>query len=262
MLPAIIEKLNEWVLFYNTKDFIIDDPIVVPHLFSNPLDVEISGFFAAMFSWGNRSVIISKSKELMQRMDNSPHQFILHHSEADLKQLLGFKHRTFNDTDLLYLVYKLKKLLADHQSIEKILFPNPSDAENAVEVGLTRLNNLIFNDENSVERTRKHISTPSKNAACKRLNMYLRWMVRNDGIVDFGIWKNIKPHQLIIPLDVHVFRVAKILGILNAKTPNWKAAVEFTERLKTLDPTDPSKYDFALFGLGAMYKKSGEIIGF
>ncbi len=259
---TLADKLNNWVELYNRKEFIEDDPICVPHQFNQNCDIEMAAFFASIFAWGNRKTIISKTKELMARMDNSPYDYILNHSELDLKSLLGFKHRTFNETDLLYIVYKFNHLFNEHHSIENLFFPMHSNLENAVEVGLNRFNFLMFDDEIAPHRTKKHISYPAKKAACKRLNMFLRWMVRNDGIVDFGIWKNISPSQLIIPLDVHVFRIAKMEGILNAKSANWNAAVELTQRLKIYDEADPVKYDFALFGLGAMHKKSGKLTGF
>jgi uncharacterized protein (TIGR02757 family) len=241
---------------YNNTSFIKDDPISIPHLFTKKQDIEIAGFLAATFSWGNRTTIINKSKELMQLMDNSPHQFITQHAENDLKSFLHFKHRTFNTTDLLYFIHFLQHHYKHHKSLESAFFNNKIiQQSNHVENALTSFHTSFFSLPHAPARTRKHISTPSKHSACKRLNMYLRWMVRNDKCgVDFGIWKKIKASELICPLDVHVARVARHFNLLERKPNDWKAAEELTANLRILDADDPVKYDFALFGLGVIGK--------
>ena len=247
--------LDKKVDEYNRPFFIHSDPISVPHAFTKKQDIEIAGFFAAIFSWGNRTTIINKSKELLQLMDNAPHDFCLHHSEADLKKLFSFKHRTFNTTDLLYFIEFFKFHYQKNASLE-IAFSQWMDKKDAtVEKALNGFYNYFFSLADVPGRTLKHIASPNKKSACKRINMYLRWMVRNDKRkVDFGIWKNIRPGQLIIPLDLHVARVARNFNLIQRKETDWLAAVELTEKMKELDDNDPVKYDFALFALGVIEK--------
>lgn len=243
--------LNSKADLYNQPSFIPNDPVCIPHSFTKKQDVEIAGFFAAIFAWGNRTTIINKSKELMQLMENTPHDFCLHHSPKELKRLTSFKHRTFNTTDLLYFIEFFKHHYSKHKSLESAFVVHGS----TVEKMLTGFHHYFFSLEHVPERTKKHIATPERNSSCKRLNMFLRWMVRQDDKgVDFGIWKNISPSQLICPIDLHVARVAKKLNILKRKQTDWQAAMELTEYLRTLDRNDPVKYDFALFGLGVMEK--------
>lgn len=239
--------LDQKVEQYNTPSFIENDPICIPHAFSKKQDIEIMGFFAAIFAWGQRKTIINKSKELAERMDNSPHQFILNHQDQDLKFLLGFKHRTFNDTDLLYTVHFLREHYMKNESLEEAFVgAGVTDTESA----LIHFHNYFFSLPDAPQRTTKHIPTPRRGSACKRLNMYLRWMVRNDNKgVDFGIWNRLKPSQLICPFDLHVERTAHILNLLTRDKADWKAALELTQNLRLLDPHDPVKYDFALFGV-------------
>ncbi len=254
--------LDKKVDEYNQPSFIKSDPICIPHSFSKNQDIEISGFFAAIFAWGNRTTIINKSRELMQLMDNAPFQFCMNHDLLDLKKLMGFKHRTFNTTDLLYFVEFLKYHYSKNKSLESAFFNKQSLLIKASEVpnhrGLvgTALNyfyDYFFSLEDAPTRTAKHIASPQKKSTCKRLNMFLRWMVRNDNRgVDFGIWKSISPAELICPVDVHVARVARHFNLLNRKATDWEAALELTDNLRKLDKTDPVKYDFALFGLGVM----------
>ncbi len=247
----LIEFLNAKADLYNQPSFIKADPISIPHLFTKKQDIEIAGFFAATFAWGNRTTIINKSKELMQLMDNAPHEFCLHHSPKDLKKVLNFKHRTFNTTDLLYFISFFKFHYSKHKSLETAFTRHGNTAEEM----LTGFHHYFFSLADIPERTRKHIATPERKSSCKRINMFLRWMVRQDDKgVDFGIWKNISPAQLICPIDLHVARVAKKLNILQRKQTDWQAAMELTEYLRTLDAADPVKYDFALFGLGAIEK--------
>ena len=245
------EFLDKKVDDYNQPSFIKDDPISVPHLFTKKQDIEIAGFFAAIFAWGNRTTIINKATELMQLMDNAPYEFCLTHDPGSLKKLMRFKHRTFNTTDLLYFIEFFKFHYNKHKSLETAFTRNG----NTIEEMLSGFHHYFFSLEEVPGRTKKHIATPERKSSCKRLNMYLRWMVRKDKKgVDFGIWKNISPSQLICPLDLHVVRVAKRLNLLQRKQTDWQAAVELTEYLRTLDKHDPVKYDFALFGMGVMEK--------
>lgn len=250
--------LEERVRRYNQPSFIPADPICVPHAFSQQQDIEIAGLFAAILAWGNRTTIIAKSKEIMQRMDNAPYDFCKNHQPADLQALLGCKHRTFNDTDLLYFVSFLQHHYRQHTSLESAFLPKHNaypDILHPAEKRLTHFHRYFFSLEDAPNRTRKHIATPEKGSACKRLNMFLRWMVRNDKKgVDFGIWKKIKPDELICPIDLHVARVARKLGLLQRTTTDWQAALELTTQLKDFDSKDPVKFDFALFGLGVIEK--------
>jgi uncharacterized protein (TIGR02757 family) len=249
----LIDFLNSKVDQYNQPSFIKDDPICIPHLFTKKQDIEIAGFFAAIFAWGNRTTIINKSKELMQLMHMQPFDFVLHHSDDDLKKLLHFKHRTFNTTDLLYFIEFFKFHYSTNKSLETAF----TKWGNTAEEMLIGFHHYFFSLEHVPNRTQKHVSTPYKNSSCKRLNMYLRWMVRKDSNgVDFGIWKNISPSQLICPIDVHVARVAKRFSLIQRKQIDWQTAIELTNYLRTLDVQDPVKYDFALFALGVMEKYS------
>ncbi len=256
MKEDLITFFNKKVDQFNQPSFIKDDPVFVPHQFQNKQDIEISGFFAATFAWGIRTTIINKSMELMKLMENAPHQFILQHEEKDLKKFLQFKHRTFNTTDLLYFISFLKYHYIHHSSLETAFFPSSNKKDfNAVKKGLNHFYSYFFSLEDAPSRTKKHVAAPQRKSSCKRLNMFLRWMVRKDNnSVDFGIWKNIQPAQLICPVDLHVARVAKRFGLLDRKLVDWQAAVELTEHLRKLDKNDPAKYDFALFGLGILEK--------
>ncbi len=271
---SLKEFFDKKVIQYNQVAFIKDDPVCIPHLFTKKADIEIAGLFAAVFAWGNRTTIINKSRELMQLMDHAPHDFCLHHSNKDLQKLEGFKHRTFNTTDLYYFIEFLKYHYTHHKSLEEAFliqkFPLLSGRADSIAPGdkigggedggmaekcLTHFHNYFFSLKHIPNRTKKHIATPYKGSTCKRLNMYLRWMVRNDKMgVDFGIWEKIKPSDLICPIDLHVARVAKRFGLLDRKQIDWQAGVELTKYLRTLDPLDPVKYDFALFGLGVIEK--------
>ncbi len=244
--------LNTKVDLYNQPSFIKDDPISIPHLFTKQQDIEIAGFFAAIFSWGNRTTIINKAKELMQLMEMQPYYFCINHDLNGLKKLAGFKHRTFNDDDLYYFIEFFHQYYSKHKSLETAFFPTKGMT---VEEGLNLFKHNFFALEH-LKRTEKHVSSPLQKSTCKRLNMYLRWMVRKDDKgVDFGLWQNIHPSQLICPLDVHVSRVARQFGLLHRKQNDWEAAMELTANLRTLDKQDPVKYDFALFGTGVMENK-------
>jgi uncharacterized protein (TIGR02757 family) len=243
--------LDEQVMRYNCSDFIEDDPIVLPHTYTNPLDVEIAAFFAATLAWGKRKIIIDKGKQLLNMMDNAPYDFIINHQEKDLQPFLHFKHRTFNAIDTLYFMRFLKHHYQKHSTLEAAFTINLSPKALTIEEGLIHYHHLFFSLPNAPERTRKHVATPARKAACKRINMFLRWMVRKDNKgVDFGLWKTIKPHQLVCPCDVHVARVSRKLGLIKRKNTDWQAALELTKNLKIFSSEDPIKYDFALFGLG------------
>jgi len=237
---------------YNTTSFIAVDPVCIPHRFTKKEDIEIMGFIAAVLAWGQRKTIINKCTELIERMDGAPHQFITQHQDVDLKQLEGFVHRTFNDTDLLYFVFALKEMYTEFISMEEVFLKGMNKNAVNIEGGLIAFRNYFFSFDHP-HRTRKHISSPETKSACKRLNMFLRWMVRKDKKgVDFGIWTKIQPAQLICPCDVHVDRIARQLGLITRTQVDWQTAVELTNNLKTLDPKDPVKYDFALFGMGVV----------
>ncbi len=245
----IKEFLDRQVMLFNRIDFIIHDPISIPHSFTNKEDIEISGFFAAMLSWGQRATIINKSKELMKRMDNSPFEFVSNANEQELQRMDGFVHRTFQEDDCLYFIYALQQIYKSNGGLEQVFtkgyLPNKSIKE-AIEYF-----NQIFFSYPHLKRTRKHVSNPANGSAAKRLNMYLRWMVRKDNKgVDFGLWENINLSDLMCPLDIHTANVARHLGLLSRKANDWQSVVELTDVLRTFDPQDPIKYDFALFGSG------------
>lgn len=254
-IQEVKKILDQKVIEYNKPNFIKNDPISIPHFYSKKQDIEIAGLFASILAWGLRKTIIKKCKELLQLMDNSPHDFIINHQDSDLKPFDNFKHRTFNGTDTLYFIDFLKRHYQKSDSLETAFSDHIKPNDKTVENGLIGFHNYFFDDEFAPHRTKKHISTPVRKSACKKLNMYLRWMVRNDNCgVDFGIWDTIKPSQLICPLDVHVDRVGRQFNLIKRKQSDWKTAIELTEKLKKLDPNDPVKYDFALFGAGVMEK--------
>ncbi|MBL7727997.1 MAG: TIGR02757 family protein [Dinghuibacter sp.] len=246
--------LNKRYEQYNHVSFIDTDPISLPRRFTHQPDIEIAGFFAAIFAWGNRTTIINKTSELLQLMNNQPHQFVLHYSAGDIARLTGFKHRTFCFDDLLYFIEFFHRHYREQPSLETAFTQFMQPADITVEGALNGFRRYFFAEEHA-RRTEKHIASPELNSACKRLNMFLRWMVRTDRRgVDFGIWKNIKPAQLVCPLDVHVAKNARALGLLQRKQNDWAAALELTAALRRFDERDPVKYDFALFGMGVFEK--------
>ena len=244
--------LDSKVAEYNRPDFIPNDPICIPHQFSDRQNIEIMGFIASILAWGQRKTIINKCNELIDRMGGDPFDFVVNHREEDLRALLGFKHRTFNDTDLLYFVAFFRQHYGRYASLEDaFLIGQERREEVEIEQSLNNFKSYFFSLPDYPARTRKHVSSPLQKSTCKRLNMFLRWMVREDNAgVDFGIWKRIKPSQLIAPCDVHVERVARKFHLITLDKVNWKTAIELTANLRLLDPEDPVKYDFALFGLG------------
>ncbi|MCE7991455.1 MAG: TIGR02757 family protein [Roseivirga sp.] len=245
------EFLDLKVEQYNRAGFIENDPIVIPHSFSKKEDIEITGFWASVLAWGQRVTIINKCRVLFEMMDNAPHDFILNHKEHELKPFEKFKHRTFNATDTLYFIAFLKHFYQQHTSLEEAFVSKLVPEAETIETGLIGFHESFFDLPDAPQRTRKHIATPARKSACKRLNMFLRWMARKDDKgVDFGIWNQIKPSQLVCPCDLHVDRVARKLGLVHRKQTDWRTALELTDSLRRLDPLDPVKYDFALFGLG------------
>jgi uncharacterized protein (TIGR02757 family) len=249
---------------FNVVDFIQDDPITIPHRFTKKQDIEIAGLFAAILAWGNRKSIINSCNTLLKLMDNDPYNYIMalpaQQNEKTFAPLKKFVHRTFNALDLWHLLYFLRHHYHQQKqhSLETAFTQWMQPGDTTVENALAGFHNYVFGydgDAIDEKHCRKHIATPAKKSACKRLNMYLRWMVRSDkNRVDFGIWKNISPAQLVCPLDVHVARVARRLGLLLRTQDDWPAAMELTQHLRTLDAADPVKYDFALFGLGVVEK--------
>src|ERR1700759_4974639 len=281
MIENLKAFLDSKVSQYNRPDFIKNDPVSIPHLFTRKQDIEIMGFWAATLAWGQRITIINKCKELIALMDGAPYDFIINHEEPDLKKLLYFKHRTFNDVDTLYFIAFFRYHYERFDSLENAFVPitketdvmlspskhegrglsaHPSTEfrmtaeaheEHAVERCLNYFRNYFFSLPDYPHRTKKHVSSPSQKSTCKRLNMFLRWMVRKDDCgVDFGIWNKLQPSDLIMPCDLHVDRVARKLNLIHRKQTDWQTAVELTQRLREFDPADPVKYDFALFTLG------------
>lgn len=252
---ALKVYLDKQYHLYNTPDFIINDPITIPHKFSKLQDIEIIGFWTSVLAWGQRKTIINSANTLIQHMDYAPHDFMLHHTEKDLKRFSEFKHRTFNLTDTLYFLHFFKKFYSEHISLEDAFLCAGYSEEETVENMLRNFHTQFFDDAVAPHRTRKHIPTPASKSTCKRINMFLRWMVRKDASgVDFGLWKNIQPKQLICPLDVHVERVARKLNLIERKQTDWLTAKELTKNLSSFDANDPVKYDFALFGTGVIEK--------
>lgn len=249
---ALKEFLDAKVAQYNHPSFLKSDPIQIPHTFSKKEDIEISGFLTATIAWGNRKSIINNAKRLMQLLDNSPYDFICNHQEQDLDKLSGFVHRTFNSQDLSYFVKSLNNIYKNHQGLEKVFEQGLQD--NSMQPAISSFKKTFFELAHP-NRTTKHVSDPLKGSAAKRINMFLRWMVRdaNTG-VDFGLWNSIPSSVLSCPLDVHSGNVARKLGLIKRKQNDAKALAELDTSLRKLDPKDPVKYDFALFGLGVFEK--------
>jgi uncharacterized protein (TIGR02757 family) len=232
---------------YNTPEFIESDPISIPHLFTKKQDIEIAGFLTATISWGTRKSIIINARKLIQMMDDDPHSFIMGASEFDLLPFRKFVHRTFNGEDCIFFLQSLKNIFTKIESME-VLFMPANNIGMSEAIGHFREEFLLTPHQ---KRSEKHISDPLSGSSAKRINMFLRWMIRNDSHgVDFGLWKRIAPSELMCPLDVHSGNVARKLGLLTRKSNDWKAAEELTLNLRRFDPSDPVKYDFALFGLG------------
>ncbi|MCG9880579.1 MAG: TIGR02757 family protein [Bacteroidia bacterium] len=241
--------LNEKVDQYNTQNFIASDPISIPHRYSGKEDIEIAGFLAATIAWGNRKIIVQNGHKMLDLLGESPYDFVLSHKPKDLLKLNPFVHRTFNGTDFTFFIKGLHHVYTKHGGMEA-LFAKHAEP-NSLQVAISKFKEAFFEIPH-LERTQKHISDPNKGSAAKRINMMLRWFVRNDKRgVDFGIWnKHLAPSQLSIPLDIHSGNIARKLGLLTRKQNDAQAVQELDEVLRQLDPKDPVKYDFALFGLG------------
>ena len=237
---------------YNHPRFLDDDPLQVPHRFTKKEDIEISGFLTATIAWGNRKSIINNASKLMELLGNAPHNFVMNHSVDDLERLAPFVHRTFNGLDLEYFLMSLKNIYENHGGLESV-FTKHQEKE-SLQPAISKFKEVFF-ELPHLPRTTKHISDPNKGSAAKRINMFLRWMVRDNSTgVDFGIWNKLNPAQLSCPLDVHSGNVARKLKLLKRKQNNAKALLELDEKLRKLDSSDPVKYDFALFGLGVFEK--------
>lgn len=245
------EFLDEKADFYNNPEFIENDPLQIPHSFSLKEDIEISGFLASTIAWGNRKMIINNAKKMMDLLGNSPYDFVMNHNEDQLDDLDFFVHRTFNGTDFKQFIKSLKHIYEIHGGLENVFYNN---GNLNLQENISHFKKTFFEIEHPL-RTQKHVSDPLNGSAAKRLNMFLRWMVRNDNRgVDLGIWKKISMAQLSCPLDVHSGNMARKLNILTRKQNDAKALLELDSYLRKLDSVDPSKYDFALFGLGAIEK--------
>lgn len=254
-LDSVKKVLDGYFNQFNTFDFIQKDPILIPHHFSRKEDIEIAGFFAAILAWGNRTAILNSCKKLMDYMDQAPYEFVMNHTDADLRKLEGFVYRTFNTTDLLYFISFFKWHYTHYSSLEDaFLIGEIDDKPLIMKQRLINFKEYFFSLDYAPERTKKHISSPIKNSTCKRINMFLRWMVRQNSDIDFGIWQKMKPSELIMPIDLHVSRVARKLGLLERSKDDWLAAEALTEILKIFEPQDPVKYDIALFGAGVNYE--------
>jgi len=246
------EFLDEKVNKYNTIDFIESDPISVPHKYTQKEDIEIAGLLAATISWGNRKMIVKNGHRMLDLIGESPYDFVMSHKKFQLERFEGYVHRTFNEIDLIYFITALRHIYKNRGGLENVF--NAQSTANSLQSSIHYFKQVFFEIKHPV-RTTKHISDPFKGSAAKKINMYLRWLVRKDNKgVDFGIWKTIKPSQLSCPLDVHSGNVARKLGLLNRPQNDSKAVEELDTNLRLLDSVDPVKYDFALFGLGIFEK--------
>ncbi|MFK7798344.1 MAG: TIGR02757 family protein [Aureispira sp.] len=258
--PTLFDFLEEKVVEFNHQDFIENDPIRLPHQFSQLQDIEIIGFWVAVLAWGRRSSIIKSGQRLIELMDGAPYDFIKNHEEKDRARFEQFKHRTFQPIDALYFLEFLQQYYQNNTSLETAFSQHLAPTDSTIENALIGFHELFFSLPDAPHRTRKHVATPARKSTCKRLCMFLRWMVRQDDQgVDFGLWQRIQPSQLLMPLDVHVERVGRQLGLIERKQRDWKTVLELTARLRELDANDPVKYDFALFGTGVLDKTT---IGF
>lgn len=229
-------KLDEAYFFNNNIEFIKKDPIQIPHKFIKKEDIEISAFLTSILAFGKREIIIKKSNDFLQRMNNQPFEYVM---KGDFSNMKGFVHRTINDIDMIYYLTSLREIYKNG-GLEKLF-------SNNIEKSLIDFWNIFFSLDHE-KRSERHISKIENGSAAKRLNLFLRWMVRKDN-VDFGIWKDIDPSNLYIPLDVHVGNISRELGIISRKQNDWKSVVEITSHLKKLNSEDPIKYDLSLFSL-------------
>jgi len=251
-LLELKEFLDEKADFYEQKEFIQNDPIIIPHEYENKLDIEISGFIISIISWGNRKSIINSGYKIMNLLESSPYDFIMNHSSEDLKRIKGSIHRTFNSEDLIFFIKSLKNIYTNHNGLEGII-SNIKNGDNLQE-RISNFKKKFFELKHS-NRTKKHLPDPLRGSAAKRFNMFLRWMVRsNSKGVDFGLWKSISPSELSCPLDIHTGNTARKLGLLKRNQNDSLSVYELDKKLREMDKEDPVKYDFALFGLGVNEK--------
>ena len=251
-LLELKEFLDEKAEFYQQKEFIQTDPIIIPHEYDNKLDIEISGFLISIISWGNRKSIINSGYKIINFLESSPYDFIINHSDQDLKRIKGTIHRTFNSEDLIYFIKSLKNIYTNYNGLEGIMSNNKSGDN--LQVRISNFKKKFF-ELDYPQRTKKHLPDPLNGSAAKRFNMFLRWMVRsNNKGIDFGIWKSISPSQLSCPLDIHTGNTARKLGLLKRNQNDSLAVNELDLKLREMDKKDPVKYDFALFGLGVNEK--------
>jgi uncharacterized protein (TIGR02757 family) len=254
-LKHVKSLLDRKYLYYNNSAFIENDPILIPHRYSRKEDIEIAGFLSATIAWGQRKSIIKNCSYLMSLMDDSPYDFVISASETEIEKLNTFIHRTFQGTDCVFFIRSLRNIYKHHKGLEHAFSSNLIKSGNVFEC-LVNFRKSFFAIPHPI-RTMKHIANVEANASAKRLNMFLRWMVRHDdGGVDFGLWKKIPMSALMLPLDVHTGNVARELGILKRTQNDWKAVEEVTAILRSFDPKDPVKYDFALFGMGVDKKSA------
>mgnify|MGYP001173001140 CR=1 FL=1 len=245
----IKEFLDEKVSLYNRPEFIVNDPISIPHKFSRKEDIEISAFLCATIAWGRREMIIKNATKIMDILDNSPYDFVLYASESEINKISDFCHRTFNRLDLQTFIYCLRNIYENHHGLEACFFTKENDMKKSI----SNFKKIFFSIDHP-KRTEKHISDPMKGSASKRIMMFLRWMIRNNNQnIDFGIWKTLEPKQLSCPLDIHTANVSRKLGLITRKVNDWKAVKQLDNYLRLFCPYDPAKYDFALFGIG-MYE--------
>lgn len=244
-------RLDALAARHETDAFLAADPVGIPHAYRAPADREIAAFFAATFAWGQRATVLAKTRDLLARLGESPHAWIVGHAPRDRAAFDDFAHRTFQPADARYFAARLQRHYRRHDSLESLFTPGVHPGDPDVRGALEHFHRAFFDAPEAPARTRKHVATPARGSSCKRLNMLLRWMVRPAARgVDFGLWRGISPAQLVIPLDVHVRRTAIAWGLLTRKQPDWRAAVELTAALRAFDPEDPVRYDFALFGAG------------
>ncbi len=246
-IKSLLEKKHDE---YNRSEFIENDPISIPHSFSDQRDIEITALWTAILSWGQRKTIINKAKELYSLMDNTPYNFIMNANTKEYLRFEKFVHRTFQPDDSFYFIDFFKRHYSEYESLEDAFLPKNSTGF-LMKESLIGFQKHFFNSENLLNRTKKHISSPVTKSTCKRILMFLRWMVRSDeNGVDFGLWKRISPSDLMIPFDVHVERISRQLGLVQRKQKDWNTVEELTNTLRKFDPKDPIKYDYALFGMG------------
>lgn len=252
MDPSLKDFLEDKVIQYNTKSFIEDDPISVPHLFSQKEDIEIAAFLSATIAWGNRKSIVKNARKMVSLLDDDPYDYVINHTAKDISRLKNFVHRTFNGEDFTFFIEALRNIYIHHGGLERVF--ERGLGQDHLQLAISRFKKVFFEIEHP-SRTLKHVSDPMKGSSAKRINMFLRWMVRRDKSgVDFGIWEGISPAQLSCPLDIHTGNIARKLGLLNRKQNDNRAVLELDRQLRILDSRDPVKYDFALFGLGVFEK--------